>query len=194
MHRFNVMGLLAAAISACAAASPLRAETMAERAVPCLACHGEQGQSEIPETPSLGGQPAPYLLIQLFLFREKQRTVEIMNAMTKDFTDDDLRNFSDFVAKLPPPKAPADAPDAARMQRAGALITQHRCNSCHNLDLSGKENVPRIAAQREDYLVKTMREYKSNVRHGYEATMAEVLAPITDAQIVDLAYAIARFK
>jgi cytochrome c553 len=60
--------------------------------------------------------------------------------------------------------------------------------------LSGKENVPRIAAQREDYLVKTMREYKSNVRHGYEGTMAEVLAPITDAQIVDLAYAIARFK
>jgi cytochrome c553 len=184
----------AAALLACVAMTPLRAETLAERAAPCLACHGEKGQSETPEVPSLGGQPAPYLLIQLYLFREKQRTQEIMNDQTKAFTDDDLRNFSDFVAKLPPPQAAGDAPDAARMQRASALITQHRCNSCHNLDLSGKESVPRIAAQREDYLVKTLREYKNNTRHGYEATMAEVLNPVTDAQIVDLAYYIARFK
>ncbi len=84
--------------------------------------------------------------------------------------------------------------DAARMQSGRALITQHRCNSCHNLDLAGRENIPRIADQREDYLVKTLREYKSNTRHGYDGAMAEVLAPITDAQIVDLAYYIARFR
>jgi cytochrome c553 len=177
-----------------AVVTPLRAQTLAERGAPCLACHGEKGQSETREVPSLGGQPAPYLLIQLYLFREKQRVQEIMNDQTKAFTDDDLRNFSDFIAKLPPPSASADAPDATRVQRGAALITQHRCNSCHNLDLSGKESVPRIAAQREDYLVKTLREYKSNTRHGYEGTMAEVLTPVSDAQIVDLAYTIARFK
>jgi cytochrome c553 len=194
MKRSSVLRFAAVALLSCVAAVPLRAETLAERAAPCLACHGEKGQSETPETPSLGGQPAPYLLIQLYLFREKQRVQEIMNEQTKSFTDDDLRNFSDFVAKLPPPQPFADNPDAARMQRASALITQYRCNSCHNLDLSGKESVPRIAGQREDYLVKTLREYKNNTRHGYEATMAEALAPVTDAQIVDLAYAIARFK
>ena len=167
---------------------------MSERAAPCLACHGENGQSETPEIPSLGGQTAPYALIQLYLFREKQRVVEIMNEMTKGFTDDDLRTFSDFIAKLPPPKPPADAGDAARLASGRALITQHRCNSCHNLDLSGRESIPRIADQREDYLVKTLREYKNNMRHGYDATMAEVLAPVTDAQIVDLAYSIARFR
>jgi cytochrome c553 len=117
-----------------------------------------------------------------------------MNDMTKAFTDDDLRAFSDFIATLPAPKPPADAGDAARMQRAAALITQHRCNSCHNLDQSGRDNIPRIADQCEDYLVKTLREDKNNTRHGYDGTMAEVLAPITDAQIVDLAYYIARFR
>jgi cytochrome c553 len=194
MKRSSVLRFAAVALLAGVWAAPLRAETLTERAAPCLACHGEKGQSETPETPSLGGQPAPYLLIQLYLFREKQRVQEIMNDQTKGFTDDDLRNFSDFVAKLPPPQPLADNPDAARMQRASALITQYRCNSCHNLDLSGKESVPRIAGQREDYLVKTLREYKNNTRHGYEATMAEALAPVTDAQIVDLAYSIARFK
>jgi cytochrome c553 len=191
-----------AALLLCAVA-PLHAETVAERAAPCLACHGESGQPETPEIPSLGGQPAPYLLIQLYLFREKQRTssankddqmIQIMSEMTKDFTDDDLRNFSDFIAKLPAPKPPPDAGDAARMQRAGALITRNRCNSCHNLDLAGRENIPHIADQREDYLVKTLRDYKSNTRHGYDGVMAEVLAPITDVQILDLAYYIARYR
>jgi cytochrome c553 len=117
-----------------------------------------------------------------------------MNEMTKAFTDDDLRAFSDFIAKLPPPPASPDAGDPARIAQGSALVTANRCNACHNLDLSGKENVPRIAGQREDYLLKTLREYKSNTRHGYDASMAEVLAPITDAQIVELAYTIARFR
>ena len=184
----------AAGLLVCAASQPLFAETFAERVAPCLACHGEKGQSENPKIPSLGGQTAPYLLIQLYLFREKQRVVEIMNDITKTFTDDDLRTFSDFIAKLPPPQPTKDAPDDGRMQSGRALITQHRCNSCHNLDLAGRENIPHIANQREDYLAKTLREYKSNTRHGYDGVMAEVLTPITDAQILDLAYYIARFR
>jgi cytochrome c553 len=168
------------------------AATVEERAVTCFACHGEHGQSEMENTPSLGGQQAPYALIQLFMFREKLRTFEPMNEMTKSFTDDDLRTFSDFIAKLPKPATPADAGDPARIARAQALVAQHRCNTCHNPDFSGKENVPRIADQREDYLAKTMREYKDNSRHGYDGTMAEVLQPVTTDQIADLAYFLAR--
>ena len=47
--------------------------SLEERIAPCLACHGEKGQSANPEVPSLGAQTAPYVLIQLFLFREKLR-------------------------------------------------------------------------------------------------------------------------
>ena len=171
-----------------------RAATVEERAVTCFACHGEHGQSEMENTPSLGGQQAPYALIQLFMFREKLRTFEPMNEMTKSFTDDDLRVFSDFIAKLPKPAPPADAGDPARMARGLALAQQNRCNSCHNADFSGKENVPRIANQREDYLVKTLGEYKDNSRHGYDGTMADVMGAVTKEQIVDLAYFIARVR
>jgi cytochrome c553 len=174
--------------------SPLSAETIQERAAACFACHGEKGQSETENTPSLGGQQAPYALIQLFMFREKLRAFEPMNEIAKAFTDDDLRTFSDFIATLPKPAPPADAGDPARLQRAQALIQQNRCNSCHNLDFSGKDNVPRLADQREDYLAKTMREYKDNSRHGYDGTMAEVLQPVTVEQIADLAYYLARVR
>ncbi|HET6491730.1 MAG TPA: c-type cytochrome [Burkholderiales bacterium] len=193
----------AAALLFCLAPCSGQAETIAERVAPCLACHGESGQSHTEGVPSLGGQPAPYLLIQLYMFRERQRAapekkddpmIQVMTEMTRSLTDDDLRNFSEFVAKLPAPKPPAEQDDATRMRSASALITQNRCNSCHGLDMAGRDNVPRIANQREDYLVKTLREYKSNARRGYDGSMAEVLAPVTDQHIADLAYYIARFR
>jgi cytochrome c553 len=182
------------ALAFVAIASSVNAETIEERAAPCLACHGEHGQSETENTPSLGGQQPPYALIQLFMFREKLRLFEPMNEMAKPLSDDDLRIFSDFIGKLPKPQPPADPGDPARMQRAQALVQQHRCNSCHNIDFSGKDNVPRIADQREDYLAKTLREYKDNSRHGYDGTMAEVLQPVTNEQIADLAYYLARVR
>src|SRR5450631_3900773 len=175
-------------------ASSAGAATIEERTAPCFACHGAGGQSETENTPSLAAQQAPYVLIQLFMFREKLRAFEPMNETAKAFTDDDLRIFSDFVAKLPKPKPPADAGDPARMQRGQALAQQYHCNACHNTDFSGKENVPRIANQREDYLAKTLREYKDNSRHGYDATMAEALQPVTSEQIADLAYYLARLR
>ncbi len=173
--------------------SPLSAETIAERAAPCLGCHGEKGTSEIDNTPSLGAQQPAYALIQIYMFREKLRVAEPMNDMVKDFTDDDLRAFSDYFATLPKPVA-QDAGDPARMQAARVLTQQFRCDSCHNADFSGRDNIPRIAAQREDYLGKTMREYKNNTRHGYDATMADVMQTITDTQITELAYFLARVK
>ena len=188
------MRKIIAALAFALIASSARAETLQERAAPCFACHGENGQSETENTPSLGGQQPPYALIQLFMFREKLRTFEPMNDMAKAFTDDDLQKFSDFIARLPRPAPPADAGEPARMQRGLALVQQNRCNACHNLDLSGKENVPRIANQREDYLAKTLSEYKDNSRHGYDGTMADVMGPVTKEQIADLAYYIARVR
>jgi cytochrome c553 len=176
------------------AASSANAATIGQRAAVCFACHGEHGQSETENTPSLGGQQAPYALIQLFMFREKLRTFEPMNEVAKPLSDADLREFSDFIATLPKPQAPADTGEPARMQRAQALAAQNHCNACHKPDFSGGDNVPRIASQREDYLAKTLAAYKDNSRHGYDGTMADVMGPITPEQIADLAYYIARVR
>jgi cytochrome c553 len=142
--------------------------------------------------PSLGGQPAFYLTIQLFMFREKLRVVEPMNQMTQRLTDAELRGMAELIAKLPPPRPAADPPDPARMERARAIVEQQRCNVCHNRDYSGEHNVPRLAGQREDYLAKALREYKSNARRGYDTSMADVLYAVSDEQILDLAYFLAR--
>ncbi|MGA8693204.1 MAG: c-type cytochrome [Xanthobacteraceae bacterium] len=186
--------LVAALAFACATTLPATAQTVQERLPTCLACHGENGQSQNPDVPSLGAQQAFYVTVQLLLFRERMRIADPMNDMAKGLSDDDLRSFADIIAKLPAPH-PLDAPaDDARIERARALVAQNRCNICHTASFAGQDNVPRIADQREDYLVKALRGYKDNSRHGYDATMAEVMQPITDDQILDLAYYIARVK
>jgi cytochrome c553 len=173
-------------------ASPGLAASLDERLPTCLACHGDKGQSETTEVPSLGAQPAAYLLIQLYLFREQMRRGEPMNEMAKGLSDDDLRAFSDAIARLPPPHPAAVAPDPARMEQGKALVMQNRCNFCHAADLGGQDQVPRLAAQREDYLLKALRDYKSGGRVGYDATMLEVIRPLGEPEFTALAYYLAR--
>ena len=175
-------------------ALPVAAQTVQERLPACLACHGESGQSQNPGVPSLGGQQAFYVTVQLVLFRERMRVVGPMNDATKGLSDDDLRNLAAVISKLPPPPPVGGPIDAARVERAQALVTQNHCNFCHTSTFAGQDNVPRIAGQREDYLVKALRGYKDNSRHGYDGSMADVVAPISDDQILDLAYYIARVK
>jgi cytochrome c553 len=165
------------------------AQSFEERLSLCLGCHGETGQSETPEVPSLGGQPSMYALIELYMFREKLRVAEPMNDMAAGLSDADLQKFADTIAKLPPPQ-PTGGAEAARMQRAAALVQQHRCAFCHN-NLAGADNVPRIAAQREDYVLKALRAYKAGTRREYQPAMAEVVAPLRDEDLVDLAHFLA---
>lgn len=177
-----------------AAVLPAAAQTVKERLPVCLACHGANGQSQTPGVPSLGAQQSFYVTVQLLMFRERMRVVDPMNDMTKGLSDDDLRGFADAIAKLPAPRPAAGPVDEARMARARALVEQNRCNFCHTPTFAGQDNVPRIADQREDYLIKALRGYKDNSRHGYDTAMADVIAPITDAQILDLAYYLARVR
>lgn len=177
-----------------AGALPAYSAEPPEKLAPCLACHGAEGQSTTENVPSLGAQRSSYTLIQLFMFREKIRVAEPMNEMAKGLADADLQSLGDAIAALPAPKPSDDPGDAARLERARALIEQNRCNICHAADFSGQQTVPRLADQREDYLLKTLRDYKSGARHAYEPIMLEVLQPIDDAALVELAYYLARVR
>ena len=173
------------------AAGSLPAAEPDARLTACLACHGANGTSETPLVPSLGGQPGFFLTVQLLMFRDKLRVVAPMNEMLQGVSNDELQATAGYLAKLPPP-APAGGADQGRMGRAQAVIAQNRCNFCHSGNYAGGENVPRLAGQREDYLVKALRDYKNNARRGYDASMADVLYPISDEQLIDLAYFLAR--
>lgn len=173
-------------------ASLASAASLEEQITVCLACHGAGGISRVPETPSLAGQPQFFTIAQLFLFRDGRRSSVAMTAAAKDLTNDDLRALSAYIAKLPPPEPPPDSPDPERAARGRALAGRHHCTVCHNPDFSGRDQMPRLANQREDYLRKAMREYKSGARVGYAGAMAVELRELTDADLDDLAHYLAQ--
>lgn len=160
----------------------------------CAACHGADGRSEMPGTPTLAGQHAFYSITQLFMFREGRRSNELMSAVAKGMKDDDMRGFADFIASLPPvaPPRPESPPDGDRMKRGQQLAQQHKCAFCHGADFSGGQQVPRVADQREEYLTLVLREFKAGKRPGYSMAMAEAVGPVTVEELDTIAYYLAR--
>ena len=161
--------------------------TFAERLELCAACHGPDGNSKMEKIPSLAGQPAFFILNQLFLMREGVRKVEAMAPIVKDLKDEDLQALSEHFAKLPakPSGEPIDQTLAAR----GAKVAEERrCASCHLPSLAGQEQMPRLAKQRIDYLILTLKSYRDSPRPGADTAMSAAIAGVSDADIVALAH------
>jgi cytochrome c553 len=159
-----------------------------ERRPACEQCHGKNGVSQNPEVPSLGGMPEYYALLQLVAFREANRKDPVMSELVKDMTDDDLRAAAAWVARQPRPAAPVDAGDPMRMSRAQTLVKKNHCGQCHGPKFFGGEQMPPLARQREDYLLKSLRSFKAEKRLGDRAAMVEVLQPLQDSDLVELSY------
>jgi cytochrome c553 len=178
-----------------AAASAADSDTGKAKAEPCAACHGQQGVSEMENIPSLAGQPDQFLQWQLVYFRMGIRKNEIMEPIAAALGDDDVRSLAAYLASLPPP-APrqAEADDAPALTEAGkTIVAQRRCASCHKDDFAGQQATARLARQREDYLLKALRDFKSGARSGGGvAAMPEVVYPLSDDDFKALAHYLAR--
>jgi cytochrome c553 len=74
------------------------------------------------------------------------------------------------------------------LERAKAL----RCGVCHLADFQGQNQVPRLAAQREAYMVAEMRAYRDDKRKGGDTIMAAALYGVSDADIEALAHFLSR--
>jgi cytochrome c553 len=194
-----VRRVLRQAALAAATALPLAAlaqanlAAYAERyAAQCAACHGAQGVSTLAQTPSLAGQPSFYAITQLFLFRDGRRDSGPMTAIAKTMSDDDLRGFADVIGKLPPaPPAATTPPDAQRLARGGAAAQRLHCLGCHGSQGEGARQVPRVAGQREDYLLLALRGFRAGTRVGYQPAMTEAMAGVAADELDDLAHFLA---
>ena len=176
------------------AAGSAGAQTVEQRLPVCLACHGAGGTAQLPGIPSLGGMPSDYVLTQLYLFRENQRVVAPMNAMAAGLTDDDLRGMGELIAKLPPPKPGGEPLDEASFNQGQALAGRYHCNSCHGAGFAGHDQIPHLAGQREDYLVKSLTQYKSGARPGYDPAMNEAMQEVREADIPVLAKFLSHYR
>jgi cytochrome c553 len=163
-----------------------------EKAELCVGCHGDNGISQTENIPSLAGQLDQFIQWQLVFFRAGTRKNEQMQPVIEQLNNDDIRNLGAYFAQLTPPKAskPDDNPDLSK--KGAQAAAGRRCASCHTDTFVGTKAVARIAGQREEYLVKALRDYKSGARAGGgQAAMADVAYPLSEEEIEALAHYLA---
>jgi len=163
------------------------AQNIGERLQLCGSCHGEDGNSKLENIPSLAGQPEFFVTNQLFLMREGVRKVEPMAPFVKDLTDEEMQALAKHYAGLPA-KQSEEPIDQALAKRGAELAPAKRCASCHRPDLSGQDQMPRIAKQRVDYLIHSMKEFRDDKRSGADTNMTAAVVGVPDADLAALAH------
>ena len=191
-------GLLAAAVLAAAMTSGAGFAQDARRggelaAQSCVNCHGANGRSQIEGIPSLAGQPADFITVQMILFREGLRQVPAMTAFAANLPDRDIEDIAAYFASLPPGHPEDRRPrDAALFAEGQALTGPRNCGVCHMPDFRGRNQVPRLTFQREEFLTHTMIEYRDGLRVGADSQMNGAVQGMTDAQIAAVAHYLAQ--
>ncbi|GCC45211.1 hypothetical protein chiPu_0029385, partial [Chiloscyllium punctatum] len=104
-------------------AAQARAETIEDKVAVCAGCHGEAGKPVDKTIPTIWGQQAGYLYIQLRDFKRGDRKSEIMQPIAAQFERDDMLAIAEYLSQKPWPDLgqPRAAKDvAAKAQSASA--------------------------------------------------------------------------
>ena len=157
------------------------------KAILCDACHGPGGRSIQTQFPHLAGQTARYMYLQLRDFQEGRRTDPLMSTMVKDLTRDEMRELAAYFAsqKHVALKFQAD-PEKAKLGKAKADETL--CTMCHLGGFLGQNEIPRVAGQSYDYIIKQLRDFKHRGRTNDAGNMTSVANTLSDQDIQNLAH------
>lgn len=166
---------------------------VAERLKVCAECHGPDGNSVTPGIPSIAAQPTVFLENLMIQMREGLRGTAAMRRLLKGVSDRDIVAIAAHYAKLPPPAAQGSK-DEAQYNRGRQLAVRLRCGSCHVPDFSGQAQIPRLAAQREEYLVDIMRAFRDAPPPGSDTIMSAALYGVSDADIRAMAHFLSRLR
>ena len=159
----------------------------------CVACHGPDGNSVTAGIPSIAAQPKIFAENYLVMTREGIRGNDAMQGLLKDVTDREIASLAVYFSKLPA-KSPDGRTDQAVFVRGKQVAAQNRCASCHQRNFRGREQMPRLAGQREEFLAEAMLAYRQNRRRGGDTMMAAALYGIPETDLKALAHYLSRLK
>ena len=178
---------MAAAALPASAADP---EAGRRKSGPCAGCHGPDGNTTTPGMPSLAGQPTMYTHWQLIKFRDGRRKDPQMTPFAEKLSDEDMADLAAFYAAQPA-RARAAGVDRTKIDDGKRIAEFYHCTSCHRAQLTGHEQIPRLAGQDLGYLVKLIRGFKDKTASDLDGTMTMAAQPLRDEDILALAHYIA---
>ena len=154
----------------------------------CIACHGAEGNSAIPQNPKLGGQHAAYLKKQLHEFQGPDRNNAIMTMIAKAMTPEDIDNIAAYLSTQRATPGVAKVKETtelvSKIYRAGiAEKNIPACAGCHSPNGAGiPAQYPRIAGQHQDYSVTQLTNFRAGTRSN-SAQMMVISKRLTDEEM-----------
>ena len=186
-YRFVAACFAATALASHGIATAQPAEVAPPKAALCSACHGANGKPVLAVYPVLAGQTARYTYLQLRDFQEGRRTNELMTPIVAGMSRDEMRELADYFAKQKPPTQVFAA--SADKARVGKLKSDETlCTMCHLGGFAGQNEVPRVAGQNFDYIVKQLTEFKARQRTNDAGSMTSVANTLTTQDIDNIAH------
>lgn len=162
-----------------------------ERAYVCKFCHGKSGNSKRNYIPNLAQQNPKYLLRQFEKFANGVRKDRIMSELSKNLTDEDRINIALFYASK---KVKLREPYKPQQMKKGRKIFKVRCAQCHGRNGLGHEELPRLAGQPPQYIIKTLTKYKTLKDFRSGSPMQMITQSLSEGDISSLAAYISVLK
>jgi len=159
----------------------------------CGACHGADGNSKIAGTPSLAGQPKTFIENQLVMIREGMRNIPAMTGQLDGISDAEITAIAKFYSSSPA-ISQAGTKNTALFEKGQTISKEALCGTCHLPNYVGRDQMPRIAAQREDYLLYSMKQFRSNQAIGRDTIMAASLYGMSDDDLKAIAHYLSQLK
>lgn len=163
------------------------ADAMKEKAIVCTTCHGEGGNAIITTSPILAGQTSRYMYLQLKDFKEGRRKDPLMSAMVGSLSKDDMRALADYFAGQKKKRNNFNA-DPEKAAKGKAVADAALCTMCHLGGFAGQNEIPRVAGQHYDYVVKQLKDFRARNRTNDAGNMTSVSKGLSDEDIENLAH------
>ena len=145
----------------------------------CANCHGEDGNSKYPEVPNLAGQNPAYLLEQIRKFGAGQRKDEFMQKLIKVLSEDERVQISLYYSES---KVVPGTAEAGLVKR-GKEVFSKLCVRCHGEEARGNETIARLAGQKREYLMVSLKRYRDRTGERIDPLMQIATGPLTDDDI-----------
>jgi cytochrome c553 len=159
----------------------------------CAACHGADGNSVAVNYPNLAGQTWRYLYLQLKDFKEGRRKDPVMSPMAEPLSRQEMIDIANFYAAQPA-KPSRFKTDEAKIKLGKAKADETLCAMCHLGGFSGQNEIPRVAGQQYEYVVKQLKDFKARTRTNDAGNMTSVAQTLSDADIENLAHYITSLR